>query len=149
MGTDVSRSFAFWGPEGSLPIHPDDMVARRLAMLIEGKCMELGPEKAAKKYGLSRARYFQLQKAYREGGTEALREKKKGPKKNFVRTKQVINQILRYRFLDPEASVGVLTQKLNQHDYSISQRSVERTITEYGLQKKTPHPKSEKETRIY
>ena len=149
MGTDVDRLFAFWGPTGSLPLHPDDTVARRLAMLIEGKCMGLGPEKAAKKYGLSRARYFQLQKAYREGGTEALRENKRGPKRNFVRTEQVINQILRYRFLDPDASVGVLAQKLNQQGYSISQRSVERTITEYGLQKKTPHLKSEKETRPY
>ena len=136
MGTDVNSTFALWGPQGSLGIHPDDTVARCLAMLIEGKCMGLGPEKAAQKYGLSRARYFQLQKAYREGGTEALREKKKGPKKNFVRTEQVINQILRYRFLDPDASVAVLTQKMNQHGYNISQRSVERTITEYGLQKK-------------
>lgn len=149
MGTRASTPLAFGGPEGFLPIHPDDTVAKRLTMLIEGKCMGLGSEKAAKKYGLSRARYFQLQKAYREGGTEALRENKRGPKKNFVRTEQVINQILRYRFLDPDASVAVLTQKLNQHGYSISQRSVERTITEYGLQKKTPYLKSEEETRSY
>ena len=40
------------------------------------------------------------------------------------------------RFLDPEANSEVITQKLKQFGYSISQRSVERIIGEYGLQKK-------------
>jgi arginine repressor len=31
----------------------------------------------------------------------------------------------------------VIAQKLNQTGFKISQRSVERTITEYGIQKKT------------
>lgn len=132
----------FQGPYGALTVDPADTVAKRLAMLIEGQCIGLGPEQAAKKYGLSRARYFQLQKAYRQGGTAALQPKKKGPKTKSVRTEPVIKQILRYRFLDPEASVAVVTQQLNQQGYRISQRSVERTITEYGLQKKTPHLKS-------
>ncbi len=47
------------------------------------------------------------------------------------------NQILRHRFLDPEATTAVITQKINQSGYIVSHRSVERTITEYGLQKKT------------
>ncbi|MFO7986440.1 MAG: helix-turn-helix domain-containing protein [Desulfatiglandaceae bacterium] len=142
MGIPTSTPLAFWGAAGTLPIHPDDTVAKRLAMLIEGNCLGVRVDQAAQKYGLSRARYFQLQQAYREGGTEALKPKKKGPKKKSVRTDQVITQILRYRFLDPDASVAVLTQQLNQQGTRISQRSVERTITDYGLQKKTPHGKS-------
>ena len=71
-------------------------------------------------------------------------EKKRGPLKNYVRTDTIVNQIIRLRFLDPDSSVEVITQKLKQMGYNISQRSVERTITEYGLQKKTPFLKSEK-----
>lgn len=144
MGENTKQPLTFLGPSGSLAIHPDDTIARRLAMLIEGNCMGLGADKAAKKYGYSRARYFQLQKAYREGGTEALKDKKKGPKKNYVRTETVMNQIIRHRFLDPDASVAVITQKLNQSGCKISQRSVERTITECGIQKKTPFVKPSK-----
>jgi len=144
MGHNQNQSFSFWGPAGTLPIHPDDIVAKRLVMLIEGNCLGLGAKKAAQKYGVSRARYFQLQKAYQEGGSNALQAKKRGPQKNYIRTETVVNQIIRHRFLDPEASIAVVTQKLNQSGYRVSQRSVERTITEYGLQKKTPRLKSTK-----
>jgi arginine repressor len=49
----------------------------------------------------------------------------------------VVTQIIRHRFLDPEASSDVIAQKLRQTGIKVSQRTVERTITEYGLQKKT------------
>lgn len=126
------------GPEGTLAIHPDDRAARKFAMLIEGRCMGLGPTKAAKKYGYSKQWFFKVLDDYNEGGIEALIKKKTGPKKNFVRTKTIMNQIIRHRFLDPDASIAVITQKLNQSGFKVSLRSVERTITEYGLQKKRP-----------
>ncbi len=59
-----------------------------------------------------------------------------GPKRNYKRTEVVTKQVLRYRFLDPEANCGVIAQKLKQAGYNVSQRSVERVINEYGLQKK-------------
>ena len=40
------------------------------------------------------------------------------------------------KFLDPLADTAVIVQKLNQIGYRVSKRSVERTITEFGLQKK-------------
>ena len=126
------------GPEGTLPIHTDDIAARKFAMLIEGRCMGLGPTKAAQKYGYSKQWFFKVWNDYNEGGIEALIKKKTGPKKNFVRSKVVINQIIRHRFLDPEASIAVITQKLNQSGFKVGLLSVERTITEYGLQKKRP-----------
>ena len=41
------------------------------------------------------------------------------------------------RFLDPQASTAVIAQKLRQTGLPISNRSVERVIAEFGLQKKT------------
>jgi len=125
------------GPGGTLPINSEDKVARQVAMLVEGKCLGLGPTKAAQKYGYSKQRFFQILKAFLKDGTDALIPKKTGPKTNYVRTENVVTQIIRHRFLDPEAKAEVVAQKMRQTGIKVSQRSVERTITEYGLQKKT------------
>jgi transposase len=125
------------GPAGELPVIPDDLVVSRLAMLIEGQCEGLGAAKAADKLGLSKQRYFQLLKLYREHGSAGLQGHKPGPKHNYVRTDEVERQVIRHRFLDPDASVDIIAQKLRQAGFAISTRSVDRVIEKYGLQKKT------------
>jgi hypothetical protein len=125
------------GSAGSLPVLPDDELTRKLLMLIEGECEGLGPLAAAKKYGFSKQRYFQIRKAYAERGSLALCSHKRGPKSNYRRIDEVVRQIIRHRFLDPQASAEVIAQKLRQAGFPISTRSVERTIAHYGLQKKT------------
>ncbi len=126
------------GSAGSLDVLKDDEITRKLAMLIEGDCEGLGPAQAAKKYQFSRQRYFQLRTAFREHGALALLSQKRGPKHNYRRTDEVIRQVIRHRFLDPEASAEVIAQKLRQCGLNISTRSVERVIEQFGLQKKTP-----------
>jgi transposase len=125
------------GPAGELPVLPDDLVVSRLAMLIEGQCEGIGATKAAEKFGLSKQRYFQLLKLYREQGSPGLLGHKTGPKRNYVRTDEVVRQIIRHRFLDPDATLDILAQKLRQAGFPVSTRSVVRVIEEYGLQKKT------------
>lgn len=132
------------GPSGSLAIYSHDQLGKKIAMLMENKCLGVHAIDAAKKYGFSRSRFYQIKHAFETEGTEALIDGKRGPKKNYVRTDIVNNQIIRHRFLDPEASAAVITQKMRQVGYQISVRSVERTITELGLQKKTPLLKSRK-----
>lgn len=105
-------------------------------MLIEHQCLGLHVVDAAKKYGFSRSRFYQIQDDYELGGSQKLVEKKRGPKTKYVRTGVINNQIVRHRFLDPDASAAVIAQKMQQTGLRISVRSVERTITEMGLQKK-------------
>ena len=126
------------GPGGELPVPAQDEITRKLAMLLEGQCAGLGPTRAARKYGFSKQRYYQLLKAFRQGGAAALQSAKRGPKSNYRRTPQLVQLVIRQRFLDPDASAAVIAQKLTQAGWSISTRSVERTIAEFGLQKKTP-----------
>jgi transposase len=126
------------GAAGSLALRPDDEVARKLAMLIEGECQGLGPAAAARKFGLSKQRYFQLRQAFADRGSPALLSQKRGPKRLYRRTDEVVRQVIRHRFLDPDASADVIAQKLRQAGWVISTRSVERVIAHYGLQKKTP-----------
>ncbi|HDL00975.1 MAG TPA: helix-turn-helix domain-containing protein [candidate division Zixibacteria bacterium] len=131
------------GTNGSLLINENDEITLKLAMLFEGECEGLGRSKAAKKYGYSRQRYHQILQQFNQEGAESLKRKKTGPKSNYRRTDEVVRQIIRHRFLDPDISVEVITQKLKQCGHSISICSVERVISDYGLQKKTSHLLSE------
>lgn len=125
------------GDKGSLPVTATDEVTRKLAMLIEGQCEGLGPSRAAEKYGYTKQRYFQLLHAFKAQGSAALSSKPRGPKRNYRRTDELVRQVIRHRFLDPEATAEVVAQKLRQTGFPISTRSVERVIADYGLQKKT------------
>ncbi len=122
---------------GKLNISPDDKPTVKLLMLLEGT-FGIGVEKSIEKYGFSEQRYYQLKKAFIEMGSAALVDLKRGPRRNHVRSEQVDKLIIRMRYLDPDSGAAVIAQKLNQQGIDISIRSVERTITEYGLQKKTP-----------
>lgn len=125
------------GEFGTLSVREQDEVVLKIAMLVEGKCEGLGPSQAAAKYGYTKQRYFQLLHAFEEQGSPALCSKPRGPKRNYRRTGELVRQVIRHRFLDPEASPEVIAQKLRQTGFVISIRSVERVIADYGLQKKT------------
>ena len=130
---------ALVGQAGSLPVRADDEITRKLAMLIEGECNGAGPLAAAQNHGFSKQRYYQLLQQFADQGAVGLISHKRGPKTNYRRTSDIVRQIIRYRFLDPQVSVEVITQKLRQLGTEISIRSVERVIADYDLQKKTLH----------
>jgi transposase len=132
-----SRHLILEGPAGTLAVPPDDEIVCKLAMLFEGECEGLGATAAAEKFGFTRQRYYQLLTRLREAGAEGLRSQKRGPKTNYRRTGEARRQVIRHRFLDPDASVEVIAQKLRQCGFAISARSVQRVLEEFGLQKKT------------
>ena len=127
----------FVGPGGTLAIGSDDEIARKLVMLIEGQCLGLGGAAAAKKHGYCKQRYSQLLAAFGREGTTALKSAPRGPKRNYRRTDEIVRQVIRHRFLHPDATVEVIAQKLRQSGFKISNRSVRRVIDDIGLQKKT------------
>ena len=128
------------GPHGSLPICSDDDASLKMAMLLQGECTEVGPTQAAKNFYYSKSRYYQVREAFLQQGVNALINRKTGPKGNYRRTSEVTKLVIRARFLDPKASPDVIASKLRQDGHPIATRSVERIISDYGLQKKTPHP---------
>lgn len=136
MHFDLSQR-AIVGSVGQLPVHHDDEITARLFMLAEGQCDGLGAAQAAEKFGVSRQRYYQLLKRFKEHGPIALQLQKRGPKTNYVRNDEVVRQVIRHRFLDPDASTAVIAQKLQQAGFPISSRSVDRVVEDFGLQKKT------------
>jgi transposase len=121
----------------SLVITENDPIAWKFSMLIEAASnKDEKIEDLARRYGYTREHFYVIKRAYEEKGSQGLMDKSRGPKINSKRTKEMEKQIIRHRFLDPEASSQVITQRLQQAGNNISQRSVERTINEYGLQKK-------------
>jgi transposase len=129
---------SLYGPTGSLAVREDDEITLKLAMLFEGQCEGLGSTQAAQKFGFTRQRYYQILEQFKNHGADGLKSRKTGPKSHYRRTQEVVRQIIRYRFLDPNLSPEVIAQKLNQNGFPIAIRSVERVLAEYGLQKKTP-----------
>lgn len=134
---ESKQTYVLEGLGGQLEISAQDKVARQLAMLFEVKLLGISVGKAAKKYNYTEARYYQIQKAFKASGSQALQPKKTGPKSNYVRNENTTPQVIRHRFLDRDAGPAVIAQKLCQTGVKISQRSVSRVIKEYGLQKKT------------
>lgn len=120
-----------------LSVSPEDSVAWKLSMLFEAaRSSSDRLEDIAHRYGYSREHFYVIKKAYEANGADGLRNKPTGPKSDYVRTEEVKKQIVRHRFLDPESNCEVIAQKMQQSGVQISQRSVERTIQYYGLQKK-------------
>lgn len=121
----------------SLEIDPSDTVLWKLAMLFDAiHNPDTTIEDIASKYGYKRETFYQIFDKLKTGGSRSLENKPCGPKHNYKRTNEATKQAIRLRFLDPEANSEVITQKLKQIGFSISQRSIERIIGEYGLQKK-------------
>ena len=96
-----------------------------------------------KKYGYTEQRYYQLLKAFSFGwGNVLLLTRKRC--ENHEDRKDDTTRLSLIVFLDHKMSAAVIAQKLNQIGISISQRSVERTIQEYGTSKKLYQLKSHK-----
>lgn len=136
MNFDITPE-AFIGPHGLLSIDPNDEVSVKLAMLVKGECGGEGPSHAAREFGYSRQRYFQVRNLFHAHGAAGLVSNRRGPKTNYRRTREVVCQVVRYRFLDADLSSEVIAQKLRQTGFEISSRSVDRILAEFGLQKKT------------
>lgn len=123
----------------TLEISPQDSGLWKLAMILEAAHPQSRGrtiEEIAGKYGYTREYFYQVLDKLNTQGSQSLHDRPRGPKSNYKRTPEVTKQILRHRFLDPEANCQVIAQKLRQTGYKVSQRSVERVIGEYGLQKK-------------
>ena len=135
----TDHGYVLKGKKGEIPIDPKDDFIIKFAMIFEGFCEGLGPTKASKKFGYTRQRYHQLLEKFKNIGSKALINKATGPKRSYRRTGEVERQVVRYRFLDPDISPAVITQKLIQSGFRIRISSVEKVITKFGLQKKTSH----------
>ena len=99
----------------TLKINPSDTTAWKLMMLIDAaSSKDETIEQIAHRYGYTREYFYIIKKNYEDKGSQALSDKAKGPKRNYKRTSEIEKQIIRHRFLDPDANSEVIAQKMNQ-----------------------------------
>ena len=121
------------GPGGTLPLRAEDDAARDLYMLIEGETSGRSLDEVLGTFGRSRSTYYEKLRRFREQGLEGLIPRPPGPRNAWRRPLEVVRHIVRARLRDPARGAADIAAELDRLGHSVSVRSVERTLTQFGL----------------
>jgi transposase len=146
----VKRSLAreITGPGGALSIRADDEAALDMAMLIEGETSGRSLDEVLAEFGRSRSTYYEKLRRFREQGVAGLLARPPGPRTAWRRPLEVVRFIVTARLRDPSRSATQIGEDLARLGHHVSVRSVERTLTQFGLTRPTrgagPAPETER-----
>ncbi len=121
------------GPGGILALGAEDEPALDLVMLIEGETSGKPLEQVLQEFGRSRSTYYEKLRRFREQGLEGLLARPPGPRNAWRRPLEVVRFIVTSRLRDPSRSAATIAEDLARLGHRVSQRSVERTLTQFGL----------------
>jgi transposase len=121
------------GPGGSLPLRPKDEAALDFVMLIEGETSGVALEEVLQKYGRSRSTYYEKLRRFRESGYEGLLSRPPGPRSPWRRPIEVVRFIVTTKLRRPERTAAEIVADLVHLGHTVSVRSVERTLSQFGL----------------
>lgn len=121
------------GPGGELPLRSEDETAIDLAMLIEGETSGRPLDEVLAQFGRSRSTYYDKLKRFREQGVEGLIAKPSGPRTAWRRPLEVVRYIVRARLQNPVVTANAIADELGRSGHAVSVRTVERTLTQFGL----------------
>jgi len=130
------------GPGGSLPLRPDDEAVVDLVMLVEGETSGRPLEDVLRQFGRSRSTYYEKLRRFREQGLEGLHARTPGPRGPWRRPLDVVRHVVITRLRHPESSAADIAQDLARLGHPVSVRSVERTLTQFGLTRSTRHARN-------
>jgi transposase len=125
------------GPGGSLTLPEFDEASLDLLMLIEGETSGAPLDDVLARFGRSRSTYYEKLRRFREHGLEGLIAQPTGPRGAWRRPLEVVRFIVRARLRDPNRSAADLVEELSRLGHSVSLRSVERTLTQFGLTRRS------------
>lgn len=127
------------GPGGVLPIRPDDEATLDLVMLVEGETSGQALDDVLRKYGRSRSTYYEKLRRFREEGFEGLLSRPPGPRAPWRRPLEVVRFIVTSRLRNPDRTAATIAEDLARSGHPVSLRSVERTLTQFGLTRGGSH----------
>ncbi len=128
------------GPGGVLHVRPDDEAAQDLLMLIEGETSGRALDEVLQQHGRSRSTYYEKLRRFREAGVEGLLARPPGPRSPWRRPLEVLRFIVTTRLRHPERSAPQIAEDLAQAGHAVSVRSVERTLSQFGLTRPASRP---------
>jgi transposase len=121
------------GPGGSLPLRSDDEAVVDLMMLIQGETSGRPLEDVLAEFGRSRSTYYEKLRRFRDEGVEGLLARPPGPRSAWRRPMEVVRFIVTARLRDPERGAAAIAEDLHRLGHGVSVRSVERTLSQFGL----------------
>jgi len=121
------------GPGGSFPLSLGDRAAQDFALLIEVATSGRPLNDVLADFHCSRSSYYEKLSRFRKGGLAGLLPKPPGPRGPRRRTMQVVSFIVRARLQHPQQSAASIAEELKARGMGISVRSVERTLSQFGL----------------
>lgn len=124
---------AIHGPGGSLSLPESDEASSDLVMLIEGETSGAPLDDVLARFGRSRSTYYEKLRRFREQGLEGLIAQPPGPRGQWRRPLEVVRHIVRTRLRAPERSAAEIAEELASLGHEVSVRSVERTLSQFGL----------------
>lgn len=127
------ESNAIRGPGGTLALPEFDEPSLDLLMLIEGETSGVPLDDVLAKFGRSRSTYYEKLRRFREQGLGGLLPQPTGPRGAWRRPMEVVQFIVRARLQEPGRGAADIAGELGRLGHEVSVRSVERTITQFGL----------------
>ena len=121
------------GPGGALRVRPEDGAAIDLAMLIEGETSGRPLDEVLARYGRSRSTYYEKLRRFQEQGLEGLLARPPGPRSPWRRPLEILRFVVSRRLRCPDHSAAEIAAELERMGHRISVRSVERTLSQFGL----------------
>lgn len=121
------------GPGGVLSLRPEDEAGMDFVMLIDGETSGRPLDDILRMFGRSRSTYYEKLRRFREGGLEGLLSRPPGPRSPWRRPLEVIRFIVTSRLRHPDRGATAIAEELSRLGHSVSVRSVERTLTQFGL----------------
>lgn len=121
------------GPGGTLRIPADDVAAYDLAMLVQGETSGRPLEEVLAAFGRSRSTYYEKLHRFDEHGLAGLVPRPPGPQGPWRRPIDILRFVVSTRIRRPEQSAAAIAAELERLGHRISVRSVERTLSQFGL----------------
>jgi transposase len=121
------------GPGGALQVRAEDTAAVDLAMLIEGETSGRPLEEVLAVYGRSRSTYYEKLRRFREHGFDGLHSRPPGPRTAWRRPLEILRFVVTSRIRHPDQSAADIAAALERLGHRLSVRSVERTLSQFGL----------------
>jgi transposase len=121
------------GPGGALPLLAQDEAALDLAMLIAGETSGRSLDDVLAEFGRSRSTYYEKLRRFLDLGVEGLIPRPPGPRSAWRRPLEVVRFIVTTRLRHPDRGAPAIVEELKRLGHCVSTRSVERTLTQFGL----------------
>lgn len=116
----------------------EDEASVDLAMLIAGETSGRPLDEVLEAFGRSRSTYYEKLRRFRDQGVSGLLARPPGPRNAWRRPLEVLRFVVRARLRDPDRSAASIAEDLARQGHPVSVRSVERTLTQFGLTRRPP-----------